>query len=125
VERTDIWERRRLAYEIKGYTEGVYIVSYFRGLPQVEAEMKRVFGISEDTLRCLIVRPDTDVVPEPLPVRRDFRREGEQTIAPPPAPVVVEPEAVAEAAPAEEPTVTPEAEATEQDAAPEALEQAA
>lgn len=68
VERTDIWERRRLAYEIKGYTEGIYVVTHFRGLPSVETELKRVFRISEDTLRSIVVRPDEDFVSaEPAP----------------------------------------------------------
>ncbi len=61
VERTDIWERRRLAYPIKGQTEGIYVVCIFRGLPPVEAELRRVFGISEDTIRFIIVRPDDEI----------------------------------------------------------------
>jgi small subunit ribosomal protein S6 len=63
VERTDIWERRRLAYEIKGQTEGIYIICIFRGLPNVEAELRRVFRISEDTIRFIIVRPDDEIDP--------------------------------------------------------------
>ncbi len=61
LERTDVWERRRLAYEIKGQTEGVYIVTVFRSLPHVEAELRRVFRISEDTLRSMIVKPDEEI----------------------------------------------------------------
>jgi small subunit ribosomal protein S6 len=61
LERTDVWERRRLAYEIKGQHEGIYIVSLFRALPPVEAELRRVFLISEDTLRFIIVRPDEEL----------------------------------------------------------------
>jgi small subunit ribosomal protein S6 len=73
LERTDVWERRRLAYEIKGQNEGVYIVTVFRALPNVEAELRRVFRISEDTLRSIIVKPDEEIdtsVPSVQP--RDF-----------------------------------------------------
>jgi small subunit ribosomal protein S6 len=89
IERTDIWERRRLAYQISGYSEGIYVVTHFRSLPAVEAELKRVFRISEDTLRSIVVRPDEAVVSaEPAP--RLYRPE------PVAAPVVeAAPEAVA------------------------------
>jgi len=88
IERTDIWERRRLAYEIKGYSEGVYVLIHFRGLPAVEAELKRVFRISEDTLRSIVVRPDEEFVSaEPAP--RLYRPEATITSIEP-VPVVVD-----------------------------------
>lgn len=66
VVKTDIWERRRLAYEINGYNEGLYVVATFNGPPSVEAELRRVFRISEDTLRSIIVRPgEQTTLPEP------------------------------------------------------------
>ena len=30
VEKIDVWERRKLAYEIKGRTEGIYVVMQFQ-----------------------------------------------------------------------------------------------
>ena len=91
IERTDLWERRRLAYEIKGQREGVYIVTVFRGLPNVEAELRRVFRISEDTLRFIIVRPDEEIdtsVPSVQP--RDFSsRPAQPHYAPAGAPPAV------------------------------------
>lgn len=106
IERTDIWERRRLAYEINGYTEGIYVVTHFRALPPVEAELKRVFRISEDTLRSIVVRPDEDIVSaEPAP--RLYRPE----TVPSPEPVaavqekVEAPVAVADVEDAEQETV--------------------
>jgi small subunit ribosomal protein S6 len=58
VEAVDKWERRRLAYEVKGKREGVYVVMNFSGEPSTEAELGRVLGISEGILRHLIVRTD-------------------------------------------------------------------
>jgi len=58
VEAVDKWERRRLAYEVKGKREGVYVVINFSGEPSTEAELGRVLGISEGILRHLIVRTD-------------------------------------------------------------------
>ncbi len=103
IVRTDIWERRRLAYEIKGYNEGVYVVTHFRALPNVEAELKRVFRISEDTLRSIVVRPDEEfVTAEPAP--RAYRPEA------PAAPVAAPVAAAEEAAPVAVATEAPVAE---------------
>jgi len=60
LEKIDVWERRRLAYEIKGRTEGIYIVMQFQAKPPVEAELRRIFQISEDQIRFLIIRRDDD-----------------------------------------------------------------
>ena len=58
IEKIDVWERRKLAYEIKGRTEGVYVIMRFTGVPKVEAELRRVFQISEDQIRYMIVKPE-------------------------------------------------------------------
>ena len=60
LEKIDVWERRRLAYEVKGRTEGIYVVMQFRAKPPVEAELRRIFQISEDQIRFLIIRRDDD-----------------------------------------------------------------
>jgi small subunit ribosomal protein S6 len=80
VERTNVWGKRKLAYEVKHQKEGSYILQDFQigpdGIPQLEAQLK----ITEEVLRHLVVRkPDK---PTPAPV------------APPPAEVVLEPIAV-------------------------------
>jgi small subunit ribosomal protein S6 len=78
VIKSDVWERRRLAYEIQGYHEGVYIVVHFRALPSVEAELRRVFRISEDTLRYVIIRPEDESVlntPPPESQQRYYQQE--------------------------------------------------
>ena len=110
VEKIDVWERRKLAYEIKGRTEGIYVVMQFRSKPAIEAELRRIFQISEDQIRSLIVRRDdedgttTAATPAAQPAQA----------APVPAPVVeaapvAEVAPVAEAAPeTPEPAETPE-----------------
>jgi small subunit ribosomal protein S6 len=80
VERTNVWGKRKLAYEVKHQKEGSYVLQDFQigpdGIPQLEGQLK----ITEEVLRHLIVRkPDK---PTPAPV------------APPPAEVVREPIAV-------------------------------
>ena len=77
VENIDVWERRRLAYEIKGRTEGIYVIMQFQAKPDVEAELRRIFQISEDQIRFLIVRRDEEEGATPImngmPARTDAR----------------------------------------------------
>ena len=58
VAKVDVWERRKLAYMIKGRTEGIYVVMHFSGPAQAESELRRIFQISEDQIRAMIVRQD-------------------------------------------------------------------
>ena len=58
VQHVDRWERRRLAYETQGRREGFYVVMNFRGTQATEAELHRVFGITDGILRSMIVRMD-------------------------------------------------------------------
>ena len=86
LERTNVWGKRKLAYEVKHQKEGSYILQDFQigpdGLPQLEAALK----ITEEVLRHLIVRKPEKVAPTP--------------VAPPPE-VVLEPVAVESSAAAE------------------------
>lgn len=52
------WDKRRLAHSIGSHREGQYILMHFSGEPAVEAELARVFRITDDILRFLIVRLD-------------------------------------------------------------------
>ena len=47
VENTDIWGRRKLAYEIDGKTEGNYVVVNYTTTPEVSAELDRVLNLNE------------------------------------------------------------------------------
>ncbi|MCC6730077.1 MAG: 30S ribosomal protein S6 [Chthonomonadales bacterium] len=60
VGETGKWEqgRRRMAYEIGGRREGLYILMGFEAGPEVPAELDRVFRISDDVFRHVIVRQD-------------------------------------------------------------------
>ena len=124
VENIEVWERRRLAYEIKGRTEGIYVVMQFQAKPPVEAELRRVFQISEDQIRYMIVRRDENEADAPAPPPRShFAAPAAQAapVAAPasvetPAPAVEEAPAAVEAPVAEAPaaqTAVPETAPTE------------
>jgi small subunit ribosomal protein S6 len=52
------WERRRLAYEIKGQREGQYVIMNVAGEPATMSELDHTLKISEPVLRHMIVRTD-------------------------------------------------------------------
>lgn len=58
VENTDRWERQNLAYEIKGFRDGYYVVVTFQGTPELETEMDRQMKLTEPLLRHMILRRD-------------------------------------------------------------------
>ncbi len=45
------WDKRKLAYEIKGYKEGNYVLMNFEADTQLPAELNRLMGISDDIIR--------------------------------------------------------------------------
>ena len=52
----DDWGKKKLQFEIKGETEGIYSVITFTATPQTLAEVERVLGITDDVLRFMTVR---------------------------------------------------------------------
>jgi small subunit ribosomal protein S6 len=80
VERTNLWGKRKLAYEVKHQKEGSYVLQDFQfdqgRVPELESALK----ITEEVLRHLIVRKPEKPLPTP--------------VVPPPAEVVLEPVAV-------------------------------
>jgi small subunit ribosomal protein S6 len=51
VQKSEIWQRRKLAYEIKGRREGVYCIMQIQAPPDVPKELSRQLGIAEPVLR--------------------------------------------------------------------------
>ena len=62
VGETGKWEqgRRKLAYEIDNRREGMYLLMNFEGTSEVPLELDRIFRISDDVFRHVIVRQDED-----------------------------------------------------------------
>ena len=58
VEKLDVWGRRRLAYEIKKKTEGIYAVIDLQATPAAVAELDRQLRLNESVLRTKVIRPD-------------------------------------------------------------------
>lgn len=58
VEQVNRWGRKRMAYEIKKYRDGYYILILFKSEPAAAKELDRVFRLSDEVLRHIIVRRD-------------------------------------------------------------------
>ena len=55
-QKTDVWGRRRLAYEVGHLREGQYVLTDFRLDPARVPEMEATLKISEPVFRHLVVR---------------------------------------------------------------------
>jgi small subunit ribosomal protein S6 len=77
LERTNLWGKRKLAYEVKHQKEGSYVLQDFQIAPERVPELEAALKITEEVLRHLIVRKPEKVAVPPVP--------------PPPAEVVLEP----------------------------------
>lgn len=53
----NVWGRRRLAYDIKKKSEGIYAVLDVTCSPAAVAELDRQLGLNESVLRTKVMRP--------------------------------------------------------------------
>ncbi|HUV05321.1 MAG TPA: 30S ribosomal protein S6 [Armatimonadota bacterium] len=60
VESTNRWEKRRLAYDVKGQREGIYVLMTFKSEAKAAAELTRLLKIGDNVLRHIIVRLDEE-----------------------------------------------------------------
>src|SRR5260370_35442032 len=78
AERTNLWGKRKLAYEGKHQKEGAYVLQDFRSDRQRIPELEAALQITEEVLRHLIARKPEKASPAPA-------------VPPPPAGVILEP----------------------------------
>ena len=86
AERTNLWGKRKLAYEVKHHKDGSYVLQDFKLDPDRVPELESSLKITEEVLRHLIVRKPEKTAAAP--------------VTPPPAEVVLEPIAAESAVPA-------------------------
>lgn len=56
VEKIEEIGKKRLAYEIKGITEGYYIIIEFKALREDITDIERYYRINDDVLKFIIVK---------------------------------------------------------------------
>lgn len=61
--KKDLWGKRKLAYPIKKFNEGLYVFFTYEGAPAIPAELERRFKQTDAILRFLTLKKDSrDVV---------------------------------------------------------------
>ena len=60
LEKTESWGRRKLAYEIGRYKEGIYVLEVILGSGELMKEIDRRFKVTELIIRHLAVRVDEE-----------------------------------------------------------------
>ena len=81
IDDVDIWETRRLAYPIKKQREGVYVVVNFLANAEAKNELDRIFRISDDVLRHMIVKQDEKADRFPSKIRAAEAEKRERDMA--------------------------------------------
>ncbi len=56
--KQDIWGKRRLAFPIKRYSEGIYVFFLYEGPGDISQEMERRFKQSDSVIRFLTIKKD-------------------------------------------------------------------
>lgn len=58
VEKTEKRGRKRLAYEVKDFKDGFYVLTDFQADPAQIKELERLIKLNDDVIRHVIVRKD-------------------------------------------------------------------
>ncbi|MDB5055712.1 MAG: RpsF [Bacilli bacterium] len=56
ITKNNVMGKRRLAYEINKFRDGIYVLVHFNAAPAVVTELDRVMKISDEIIRYMIVK---------------------------------------------------------------------
>ena len=60
VESVEELGKKKLAYEIKKNSEGIYVLINFEAVPSLIKELERVYRITDDVMKFIVVRKDEE-----------------------------------------------------------------
>jgi small subunit ribosomal protein S6 len=58
VDKTEKRGRKRLAYEVKDFKEGFYVLTEFKADPNQITELERLIKLNDDVIRHIVVRKE-------------------------------------------------------------------
>jgi len=58
VIKVDKWGKKRLAYEVKGNRDGYYVLVNFEAEPQFIQRLGRYYGLTEEIIKYMTLRPE-------------------------------------------------------------------
>ncbi len=56
VEKVDELGKKKLAYEVKKNTEGIYVTFYFEATPDSIAELERNYRITDEVIKFIVIK---------------------------------------------------------------------
>ena len=59
VEEQGVWKKRKLAYQIDTFDEGIYTITSFEGSAKLPNELDRVLKISDDVIRHKVLKMES------------------------------------------------------------------
>lgn len=78
VAKVDRWGKKRLAYEVKGNRDGFYVLINFEADPQFVQRLARYYGLTEQIIKYMTVRPSKE---SPKPEREVDEDEDEESLS--------------------------------------------
>lgn len=58
VEKVYEMGKKKLAYEVKKNTEGIYVTFYFEANPTLITELERIYRITDEVIKFIVIRED-------------------------------------------------------------------
>ena len=103
--KSEVWGKRRLAYKVAKFHEGIFVLFMIEGTGAIVHEVERRLRVTEQVIKFISVRTDEELKrQDKIKKLRDAKKKtSAMPAAPAPAPVTPEPVAT-EAAPAAAPT---------------------
>ena len=79
IVKIDDWGKRKLAYEVKRFDKGHYVLLDFCGLPEAVTELERNLKLDDRILKYLTVKIDEDFEPTDIPVETKEKEDESQS----------------------------------------------
>jgi len=96
--KSEVWGKRRLAYKVGKFNDGIFVLLILEGTGAMVHELERRLRVTEPVIKFLTVRTDEEL--KRLDKIKKIRESRKKASAAPPPPAPVAPEAGTEPAPA-------------------------
>ena len=96
--KSEVWGKRRLAYSVRRFNDGIFVLLLLEGTGAMVHELERRLRVTEPVIKFLTVRTDEEL--KRLDKIKKLRDAKKKASAAPPAPAAATPEAGTEPAPA-------------------------
>ncbi len=99
--KSEVWGKRRLAYSVRRFNDGIFILLLLEGTGAMVHELERRLRVTEPVIKFLTVRTDEELKRlDKIKKLRESKKKASAAPAPAPTPAPAAPEAGAEPSPA-------------------------